>query len=143
LLAVHKQLHTSGPKNMVIVQSNTDGVAERVSAIKEARTAPMMPHLGQHYGESTKYSRITLRLHRPTAIRVADRRNRILFDGTLESGDTFRVPDISGVRLSSLDGGAIEIILDNTTVGFAGRVGVPARGISLDPTAIRRLAHAR
>ena len=137
------QPRVSVPRSRPIVEPDQDVVAQPVSLVREEPPAPTMRPWGQHYGESTKYSRITLRLHRPTAIRVADRRNRILIDRELEAGDTFRVPDISGVRLSALDGGAIEIILDNTTIGFAARYGVPAREISLEPKTIRRFAHSR
>jgi cytoskeleton protein RodZ len=143
LPAVDKQPRISVSRKMPVIESDVPAVAQRVSVTNEGRAASAIFHLGQHYGESTKYSRITLRLHRATAIRVADRRNRTLIDRALDGGDTFRVPDISGVRLSALDGGAIEIILDNTTVGFAAKAGVPARGMSLEPKAISRIWHGR
>jgi cytoskeleton protein RodZ len=136
--AVQKQPGINTSRKIPVIQSDVAALAQRVSLSNEARASHTIPHSGQHYGESTKYSRITLRLRGETAIRVLDRRNRVLIDRALDAGDTYRVPDISGLRLSALDGGAVEIILDNTTVGFAAKVGVPARGISLEPKAIYR-----
>jgi len=67
---------------------------------------------------------------------VGDNRKNVLFDRILGAGDTYRVPNLIGLKLSALDAGAIEIILDDTTVGFAGKDGVPARELSLDPKAL-------
>jgi hypothetical protein len=41
-----------------------------------------------------------------------------------------------GLRLSAPDAGAIEIILDDTTVGFASQDGAAARNVPLDPQSI-------
>jgi hypothetical protein len=37
------------------------------------------------------------------------------------------------VRLIARDAGAVEVILDGVSVGFAGKDGVTARGLSLTP----------
>ena len=84
-------------------------------------------------------SRITLRLHGATEVRVGKNSQQIFIDRELGAGDTYRVPNLTGLKLSAEDAGAVEIILDDTTVGFAGKDGVPAREISLDPKAIVQL----
>ena len=72
-------------------------------------------------------SRIILRVHRAIRIVVQGTRNRIFIDRNLDAGDTYRVPsDVSGLKLNASDAGAIEVILDDTTVGFAGKDGVGA-----------------
>jgi hypothetical protein len=122
-----------------VIQSEEVGAAQRVSAINEVGLKPRHAlALGQHYGMDNKDSRITLRLHGPTEIIVGDNRKNVLIDRALDAGDTYRVPNLVGLKLSAPDAGAIEIILDDTTVGFAGKDGVPAREISLDPKAIAR-----
>ena len=88
---------------------------------------------GQHYGLRNRNSRITLRVHRPTRIAVQGTRNRIFIDRPLAAGDTYRVPNLVGLRLSAPDAGAIELILDGSSLGFAGEDGVAARGLSLNP----------
>ena len=122
-----------------VIQSEEVGVAQLVSTLNDVRSTRATLRLGQHYGLRNRDSRITLRLHGATEIRVGDNRNNVLIDRALDAGDTYRVPNLSGLKLSAPDAGAIEIILDDTTVGFAGKEGVPAREISLDPKAVSRL----
>ena len=38
-----------------------------------------------------------------------------------------------GLRLSSPDAGAVEVILDGSSMGFVGKDGATARGLSLNP----------
>ena len=88
---------------------------------------------GQRYGVRNRNSRITLRMHRPTHVVVQGTRDQIFLDRSLSPGDSYRVPNMVGLRLSTPDAGAIEIILDGSFVGFAGEDGVAARGLSLNP----------
>jgi cytoskeleton protein RodZ len=96
--------------------------------------APLPP--GRSYGTANKGSRITLRVHRPTRIAVEGNRNRIFIDRTLDPGDTYRVPNMGGLKLSVPDAGAVELILDGTSRGFAGADGVTAKALPLNPQTI-------
>jgi len=93
--------------------------------------APLPP--GRSYGTQNRNSRITLRVHRPTHVAVQGARNRTFIDRPLAAGDTYRVPNMVGLRLSAPDAGAVEVILDGSSVGFAGEDGLSARGLSLNP----------
>ena len=88
---------------------------------------------GQRYGARNRNSRITLRVHRPTRVAVQGGRNRVFIDRTLSPGDTYRVPNMVGLRLTAPDAGAVEVILDGASIGFVGKDGVTARGLSLNP----------
>ena len=98
--------------------------------------------LGRRYGPQAGKSRITLRLHRTTRVVVQGARNRILIDRTLAPGDIYRIPDETGLKLRAQDAGAVELILDDSTIGFAGRDGALARGLPLDPKSIARRARS-
>jgi cytoskeleton protein RodZ len=74
-----------------------------------------------------------LRVHRTTHVAVQGTRNRTFIDRVLWPGDTYRVPNMVGLRLSSPDAGAVEVILDGSPMGFAGKDGATARGLSLNP----------
>jgi cytoskeleton protein RodZ len=91
---------------------------------------------GRRYGLQNRDSRITLRVHRPTIVAIRDTRNRIFIDRKLAPGDTYRVPDLVGLWLTAIDAGAVEIILDGGSVGFAGVQGVVVRDLSLNPQSI-------
>ena len=92
--------------------------------------------LGRRYGIENGQTRIVLRVHRSIRLAVQGTGNRIFIDRILDAGDTYRVPNLVGLKLSAPDAGAIEVILDDTTIGFAGKDGVTARDLSLDPQSI-------
>jgi cytoskeleton protein RodZ len=94
--------------------------------------APALPP-GQRYGLQNTNSRITLRVHRPQLVTVAGANNRLFINRTLQPGDTYLVPNIGGLRLSVPDSGAVELIVDGNSVGFAGQNGVAANGLPLSP----------
>jgi cytoskeleton protein RodZ len=88
---------------------------------------------GKRYGTRNRTSRVTLRAHRPTHVAIQGARNRTFIDRVLWPGDTYRVPNMVGLRLSSPDAGALEVILDGSSMGFAGKDGATARNLSLNP----------
>ena len=92
--------------------------------------------LGQRYGIENGNTRIILRVHRSIRLAVQGTGNRIFIDRILDAGDTYRVPNLVGLKLSAPDAGAIEVILDDTTVGFAGKDGAMVRDLSLEPQSI-------
>jgi len=92
--------------------------------------------LGERYGEQNRGSRVTLRVHRATFVAVMGIRNHQYIDRVLRPGDTYRVPNMRGLKLNARDAGAVEVILDGNTVGFAGNDGVALKGMSLQPQSI-------
>jgi cytoskeleton protein RodZ len=92
--------------------------------------------LGERYGEQNRGSRVTLRVHRATFVAVLGFRNHQYIDRVLRAGDTYRVPNMRGLKLSTRDAGAVEVILDGNTVGFAGMDGAAVKGMSLQPQSI-------
>jgi cytoskeleton protein RodZ len=103
--------------------------------VGQTRIRAPMP-LGRRYGMLNGNSRITLRAHRAIRVAVLGTRKRIFIDRVLGPGDTYRVPNMAGLTLSARDAGAIEVILDDNTLGFAGKDGATASSLSLDPQKI-------
>ena len=95
-------------------------------------TAATLP-AGRAYGTQNANSRITLRVHRASQVTVAGANNRVFINRTLQPGDTYIVPNVAGLRLSAPDSGAVELIVDGNSVGFAGENGVVANGVLLNP----------
>jgi cytoskeleton protein RodZ len=106
-------------------------------AAQAAPPAPAAPAAtlptGQTYGTQNTNSRITLRVHRVLQVTVAGANNRVFISRTLQPGDRYIVPNIAGLRLSAPDSGAVELIVDGNSVGFAGENGVGANGMLLNP----------
>lgn len=110
--------------------------AQPDNTVDAARVFHAQLPLGQLYGEQNKNSRVTLRVHRPTLVAVLGNRNHAFIDRVLRAGDTYRVPNLRGMKLNVRDAGAVEVILDGNTIGFAGKDGVAERGLSLQPQSI-------
>ena len=114
-------------------------VTPPAAAAEAAQPAPAAPAAaatlpaGRAYGTQNTNSRITLRVHRASQVTVAGANNRVFISRTLQPGDTYIVPNIAGLRLNAPDSGAVELIVDGNSVGFAGENGVVANGMSLNP----------
>jgi len=88
---------------------------------------------GQKYGTQNANSHVTLRAHREARFDVTGPNNRTFLGRILKPGDTYQVPNFPGISLTTPDAGAVEVILDGSSVGFAGQNGVAASGLSLNP----------
>jgi cytoskeleton protein RodZ len=91
---------------------------------------------GKSYGLANVGSRILLRAHKPVYITVKGEDDTIYISRMLQPGDTYRVPDRTGLILSAADGSAVELVLDGASAGAVGSVARPAKGVSLDPQAV-------
>jgi hypothetical protein len=91
---------------------------------------------GRRLGLGNRGSRVTLRVHGPTFVAVRDARGRAFLERPLTRGDTYRVPDRANLRLTARDGGAVEIVLDGVSLGFAGSRGLQTNGLALNPQTI-------
>jgi len=97
--------------------------------------APAPPSLpeGRKFGLQNTNSRITLVVHRPTRVVVQGSNGLFFMNRQLEPGDAYFVPNMVGLKLSTPDAGAVEAILDGSPIGFIGKDGVMAEGLSLNP----------
>lgn len=91
---------------------------------------------GRQLGVGNRSSRITLRVHGPTFVAVRDARSRAFLERSLTRGDTYRVPNLANLRLTARDGGAVEILLDGVSLGFAGSRGLQTNSLALNPQTI-------
>ena len=96
-----------------------------------ARAFAALPK-GQVYGSDNTYSRVTLRVHRPTRVTVHARGTRLLFSRLLQPGDSYRAPTLADLTLTAEDSGAVEVVYNGTPVGFVGRNSVPIERLPLN-----------
>lgn len=92
---------------------------------------------GREMGKANTDARIVFIARRPTLLTVAssELRNTIFINRTLEAGDSYRVPNKSGLLLSIADAGAIDVILDGVFIGHAGADGAAVTDFALSPEA--------
>jgi cytoskeleton protein RodZ len=91
---------------------------------------------GTFYGQNNRGARVVLRVHTPTRVLVQGEDGMVYINRTLQPGDTYQVPNIVGVTLTTTTANAVEIDLDGQSMGFAGKDGGIAEGLSLDPQSI-------
>lgn len=98
-------------------------------------TEPPLP-TGTVYGQQNTNARVVLRAHQPTRILIQGANGIVYFNRSLNPGDTFHVPNKTGVTLTTTNAGAVEVELDGQSMGFAGQGSAVAEALSLDPQSI-------
>lgn len=107
--------------------------------------APPIPAAGEArvYGEENAGARVVIRALSDSWVEVRDERSgELLLTRVLRTGDTYRVPDRSGLSLVTGNAGGIEIAVDGTRVGPIGPLGSVRRNLSLEPDSLRRMSAA-
>jgi cytoskeleton protein RodZ len=120
-------------------QPGTQGQQATATPAQPA-AAPPLPQ-GQVYGATNRSARVVLRARDAVRILVlgrigADGRPVVYQNRLLKAGDSYRVPNIPGVTLTTSNAGAIQVELDGSVAGVAGKSQETAELISLDPQSI-------
>jgi cytoskeleton protein RodZ len=108
--------------------------AAATTPIAPATEAPLPA--GTAYGQQNVNARVVLRVHQATRILVQGAGNIVYINRALNPGDTFRVPNKTGVTLTTTNAGAVEVELDGQSMGYAGKGAQLAEALSLDPQSI-------
>ncbi|GAA0536363.1 cytoskeleton protein RodZ [Rhizomicrobium palustre] len=105
------------------------------SSGQPAFALPPLPK-GQVYGDASKPARVVLRAREATRILVQAADGRVFQNRLLKPGDSYRLPNVPGLTLTTPNGGAIELDLDGMVVGTAGHSQETTEALSLDPQSI-------
>jgi cytoskeleton protein RodZ len=89
------------------------------------------------YGEGNAGSRITLRAGGESWIQVRAPDDTLLMTRTLRPGDSYRVPNQSGLKLMTGNAGALEILVDGETAPAIGAMGAVKRNVMLEPDRLK------
>jgi cytoskeleton protein RodZ len=101
-------------------------------------TAPAVPPLppGTVYGKQNGGARVVLRVHQATRILVQGGDGKVYINRALQPGDTYQVPNVVGLTLTTTNANAVEVDLDGQSMGYAGKASDIAEALSLDPQSI-------
>jgi cytoskeleton protein RodZ len=88
------------------------------------------------YGQSNRRARVVLKAKADTHIMVRSQNGTVYINRNLKTGDSYQVPNQTGLTLSTSNGGAIEMDLDGQVMGTAGGDQQSADDVSLDPQTI-------
>lgn len=109
---------------------------------QQPATAPGALPQGQTYGAQNKNARVILRVHAATHITVEGADGRLFLNRTLMPGDTYNVPLVPGVTLTTSDGSAVELDLDGQSMGQVSKTAGESDEFPLDPQSVADHANA-
>jgi cytoskeleton protein RodZ len=90
---------------------------------------------GHIYGSQNKGVRVVLRARADTHIEVRGEDGTMYLNRNLKAGDSYNVPNIPGMVMTSTDSGAVELDLDGLAMGRAG-MSQQSGDTELDPQSI-------
>jgi cytoskeleton protein RodZ len=98
---------------------------------------------GQVFGAQNKNARVVLHASADTHIIVRGQDGMVYINRTLKAGETYRVPNVPGLSLTSTNAGAVQFELDGQMMGRAGADQETAGDINLNPQAIADRGNSR
>ncbi|HEY2446455.1 MAG TPA: RodZ domain-containing protein [Rhizomicrobium sp.] len=108
----------------------TTGSVATAGAAVQTAALPTGQVLGAHEG------RVVLHVRGITRILIEGADGKVFINRILHPGDTYRVPNLVGLSLTTPDGGAVSLELDGRDMGIAGQAGEMTEALSLDPQAV-------
>lgn len=84
------------------------------------------------YGEGNEDARIVLRARGDSWVQIRAADDSLVMTRTLRSGDSYRVPNLSGLKLMTGNAGALDILVDNQATPSLGPFGAVRRNVVLD-----------
>lgn len=88
------------------------------------------------FGSDNGVSRIVIRATSPSWVEITAADGKVLLNRLLRTGDTFRVPDQSGIKLVTGSAGGLEFTVDGKIAPKIGAVGDVRRDVLLEPDAL-------
>lgn len=94
-------------------------------------------YVPQVYGGANYSARVVITATEDAWVQVQGPQNELLLTRILRAGDSYRVPDRSGLKMVTGNAGALEIRVDGQLIEPIGPVGVVRRNVSLDPSSLK------
>ena len=116
-----------------------EGDEVRPNIIPTPPPPPVESQAGQQariYGVENSMSRVTLVAAQDSWVQVEGPDRELLITRILYVGDSYRVPDRSGLTLITGNAGGLKIIVDDIEVPPLGPLGAVRRGVLLDPESL-------
>jgi cytoskeleton protein RodZ len=145
---VQKSLVESEPQIQPILPVSAESVQEPTQAQASTSTQLLaeteMITDNKIFGAENKDSKILVRARRNSWIQVRDNKaNKLLLTQLLKTGDSYQVPNQSGLVLLTGNAGALEILVDGIPVPDLAPPGTILKNITLDPDKLRQGAAAQ
>jgi cytoskeleton protein RodZ len=91
---------------------------------------------GQVYGAQNRSPRVILRARADTRLTVRSEDGTLYLNRDLKAGDSYQVPNITGLSMAASNAGAVEVNLDGIALGRAGQQSQVLGRVSLEPQSL-------
>jgi hypothetical protein len=126
------------PKQAAPEPKKTAILTPKTTVKQPISVTPQIPS-ARIYGSDNESSRILVIARKNSWIQVRDNiTNGLVMTRLLRAGDSYRVPDRSGLVLLTGNAGALEILVDGMKVPDLGEAGKVRRNVVLDPDLLRQ-----
>ncbi len=118
------------------VSDDPEGDEVRPNIVPTPPAPPVESQAGQQtriYGAENSMSRVTLLAVQDSWVQVEGPDGKLLITRILYTGDSYRVPNRSGLTLITGNAGGLKIIVDDIEAPPLGPLGAVRRGVLLDP----------
>lgn len=88
-------------------------------------------------------SRVMLRATAISWVELRDSNGKRVFSRLLKKGETYNVPDNSGITLATGNAGALDIVVDGETLGPLGPIGAVRRDVLMEPASLIQRSNAQ
>jgi cytoskeleton protein RodZ len=118
------------------VVPNSTPAAATAPAPDAAKSSPSQGDGSRGSADAAGASRIVIHAAADSWIQVRGTDQSLVVSRTLKAGDTYSVPDRTGLSLRTGNAGGLEIKVDGRPVPAIGKIGVLRRDVALEPEAL-------
>ncbi|MES2291848.1 MAG: RodZ domain-containing protein [Pseudomonadota bacterium] len=130
-------------------QASPPAASTAAAAQPTATPSPAQPEAspspaagGTVFGRNNRNARVVLKAKNDTHVMVRDQNGVVYINRDLKAGDSYQLPNATGLTLSTTNAGAVEVDLDGQAMGVAGSDQQSAEDVPLDPQTIAdRFSH--
>jgi cytoskeleton protein RodZ len=132
----------TAPESGARVAGENAAAAAATPSTTAPQTVETLPK-GEVFGLQNTNPRVVLLAHRATLVNVVGPDGTVYINRVLEPGDSYRVPNVPGLKLKVAEGDAVELLLDGAASGYASTGTGAVEGVSLDPQAVADLKNTK
>lgn len=131
-LPLPQTLHQEMPQSAPAPQEAPTSTA--AASIPPSQSGVLAPpaQVEQHFGELEKPTRRTIRAKGPVWLTITDSKDNVLFSRLMQEGDTYHVPDIPGLQLTTGNADNLQLTDSKDLLPPLGKQGQVMRDIALD-----------
>ncbi|MGE5537626.1 MAG: RodZ domain-containing protein [Gemmatimonas sp.] len=105
------------------------GTEEEIDSTPEPSAAQASPAIPA--------GRVMLRARQDAWVQIQASNGTTVFARTMRAGESYTLPEQSGLRLTTGNAGALDIVVDGQTTPALGQIGAVRRNVSLDPNRLK------